>query len=90
MSDSRFSNLLKPLGIWVQSSPQTARAVVVALAAVLSIALIQVFGSGLQLSLVPLDVTQETPMDEAFIAQLRDSAGNSLETVIFVPAGAVP
>ena len=47
MSDSRFSNLLKPLGIWVQSSPQTARAVVVALAAVLSIALIQVFGSGL-------------------------------------------
>ena len=37
----------------------------------------RVFGSGIDTTIVGLDVTQETLMDEAFIAALRDGAGEA-------------
>lgn len=37
----------------------------------------QVLGSGLNVTLLPLDVTQETIMDETFITRLRECAGDA-------------
>lgn len=41
----------------------------------------QVFGSGLPVTIVGLDVTEETIMDEAFITHLRDEAGDAGECI---------
>lgn len=48
MSSSPTNHFLRSLSTWVQASPLAARAVVIALAGILSILLIQGFGSGLR------------------------------------------